>query len=201
MIYSVCMQKINKNYIFILAIIILLTVAFFGYGLFMKKQGADTKKNNYSVEIIDGSSVFTDYKYAYRIKFIDEATIEVEDNYKLTYSKSLGGGEHIIDRLISFYDKETDTGIMSISINKTDVTSLGGWLDERNDFFKPLNKTLILNKKIKLDGVDAIIVNEKDKIEEYPYNTIVFLKDSYLFEVNIGVKNIEEVWESFYFID
>lgn len=209
------MKKINKSYILLFAVIFLLA-SFLFCSFFIKnnyKKGNNQviqKEPDYSVQNIDNNyNLFTDKKYKYSFQVPKNLKLDVSNNEKIKIADSVGGGEFIINRSISFSNISDGYGLIGVAIyDNTRLKSLAEWVVEQNNFLKKVNGrntvSIVIEKTIKIGDVNAIVTYQQSKDELGPYDyekTTVFIKDGKLFELSTRVADHEKVWGSFKFID
>jgi len=125
---------------------------------------------------------------------------------KVNLAESLGGGYFIVNGGASFSQKD-GYGIILINIfdkdNKVNVSSLGEWIEKENEKNKNLHQRVIIEKRIKIDGYDAIVTNIVSDFEgpDKHQKEVVFIKDGILFEINTRAIDHEKVWNSFKFTE
>ena len=95
-------------------------------------------------------------------------------------------------------------GRVSINIKSTKYTTPDEELNAENVQMKKedkgFNGHIVLEKKIKVSGYDAIVTYQANKIESFPYEKTVFLiKDRNLFRIGTRGIDHERIWKNFQF--
>lgn len=95
-------------------------------------------------------------------------------------------------------------GRVSINIKPTNYMMPDEELNAENAQMKKedmgFNGHIVLEKKIKISGYDAIVTYQANKIESFPYEKTVFLiKDHNLFKIGTRGIDHERIWKNFQF--
>lgn len=151
-------------------------------------------------------NIYADDRYKYFLKFPSGLNIFSIYEQKIKIAKSIGSGLFIRNGGVSFSDPDFDDyGILSVSVfENTDFLNVDEWA--RNESKKFEHQRLVVEKRIIIDGYDAIVTYVKSDYERedaYRYEkTAVFIKDGNLFEIWTRFtesSNHEKVWGNFKF--
>lgn len=145
---------------------------------------------------------YSDERYGFSLDYPSDLNMNQINNEKVKLADSLGGGYLIINGGASFYQKD-GYGIILINIfDNSKIASLDEWLVIENK--KVEHQVNVLEKRIKIDGYDAIVTYAKSVYDGQEESfkrekKTVFIKDGILFEINTRGIDHERVWNSFKF--
>lgn len=216
----------SKKIILILSVFIL-TIPFsiLGCYVFLKQNSDETQVaqkcgeiNNPHVKPDEENSntgmtkewnTYYDERYQYKIDFPAglNATNIYEHTRTVELSKDLGGGFLTLTTNggITFSPVDLPLSVIAMEIfENSKFKSLAEWLEsEKNEYV-----SMIVEKKINIDGNEAIITHQAGMRDEKIYEeyknpkTTVFIKNNMLFIIttNMDDNDSEKVWNSFKFI-
>lgn len=151
-------------------------------------------------------NIYTDDRYKYFLKFPSGLNIFSIYKQKIKVAKSIGSGLFIRSGGVSFSDPDFDDyGILSVSvIENAGFLNADEWVRSESKKFE--HQRLVVEKRIIIDGYDAVVTYVKSDYERedaYKYEkTAVFIKDGNLFEIWTRFtesSNHERVWSNFKF--
>ncbi len=79
------------------------------------------------------------------------------------------------------------------------MKATGDGSDESQSYF---SETEVFEKKIKIDGISAVVTHTRGRAEEFPYyKNTRFVTEDYFFDINTQYLDNEAFWKSFRFIN
>lgn len=198
-------QKI-KIYILFTICLIVASLLFF---IFLKnieqynQSGPDYTTHNLNAEY----NLFVDKKYQYQFAYPKNLNSNITNNPNIKTPEIESGNDIAINRAVSFMQDNGGPWAISLFIYKnTRLKSIDEWFAEQNEFYKETsagNVEVVIEKRIKIDGADALVTYLNSKEELMPYNyekTTIFIKDEVLFELSTRSVDHQKIWDSFKFI-
>ncbi|MCK5511015.1 hypothetical protein KAI65_05775 [Candidatus Parcubacteria bacterium] len=162
--------------------------------------------------IASGADIWRKYqddKYGFSMDYPSNLRLKISDDFVIKYSDNYGGGEKTISKVINFAVPYTGQGLMNVGIYENpEAKTLDEWLKKENERLSHRYKDIesrflryVIDEKIKVDGVDAIVVYQESDMEKYDYNKeVIFFKNDLLFTIYYrGIGN-EKLWKSFKFL-
>ena len=132
-------------------------------------------------------------------------------NSKYQYSFAYSSREDLIEETpekIVFGDAQLGVGFISVVVELTHFLNPDEWLNQKNDEFRKrfesgggVLASQFLEKRIKIDGYDALITHQGDTVEQFPgEKETVFVKNHYLYIIYTSyISEPERLWSSFKF--
>jgi hypothetical protein len=173
---------------------------------------ANLKMDDESFRPIEtGEDIYWQYRddeYGFTMDYPSNLKVRIINDDIRKYSERMGGGEELIDKVITFVVPNGGPGLVSINIfDSPDVNTLDEWLNKENEQLAKIYEDrdgryirMVIDERINIDGNEAIVVYQESDMEAYEYEkTAVFFKDGKLFTIYARCEDCSKWWGAFKF--
>ena len=171
---------------------------------------ADLKMDDKSFRPIEaGENIYWQYKddeYGFTMDYPSNLKVRIINDDIRKYSERMGGGEELIDKVVTFVVPNGGPGLASISIlDNPDVNTLDEWFVKKNEQLAKMYEDggghylrTVVDDRIDIDGNEAIVVYQESDTEAYEYEkTAAFFKDGKLFTIYARCEDCSKWWNAF----
>lgn len=192
----------------LIILVVVIFAAFFSIKYFksdIKESNIFAAQNNTNGLSVNSTTTWNNYydeNYRFSLDYPSNLDINLINNEKINLADSLGGENFIINGGVSFYQKDGYWIIVINIFDNSDISSFEKWIEKENKKNENLHQQVVIEKRIKIDGYDAIVTHIVSDFEgpDKHEKKIVFIKNGILFEINTRYIDHEKVWNSFKFV-